>query len=125
MKTKATRDARHAPSAPHPKNPRDKTHNVYPIEALLASPTYAKMTPTEKLVAMLKVKPLEALIAEGRVFTAKTFGERVGYSYDHVRRLCRAGKITPPPVLLGSGKTWKEYFFLPEHIDAVFSSKPV
>ena len=93
------------------------------VEALVASPAYAKMTPTEKLVAMLKVKPLEALIAEDRVYTAKTFGERVGFSYDHVRRLARAGKINPKPVMLGSGKCWREYFFLPEHIDALFSSR--
>ena len=94
------------------------------VEALVASPAYAKMTPTEKLVAMLKVKPLEQLIAEDRVYTAKTFGERVGYSYDHVRRLCRADKIKPRPVMLGAGKVWREYFFLPEHLDAVFAQRP-
>lgn len=94
------------------------------IEALVARQDFKALTPTEKLVAMLKIKPLEALIADGRVYNAKIFGDRVGYSYDHVRRLCRANKIIPPPVMLGAGKVWKEYFFLPEHIDAVFAQKP-
>lgn len=104
--------------------PKRGTMKKPSLEALVASHAFKAMDPTEKLIAMLKVKPIEQLIAEDRVYNAKTFGERVGYSYDHVRRLCRAGKIKPAPVMLGAGKVWKEYFFLPEHIDAVFASRP-
>jgi len=93
------------------------------LDALIASSAFEKLEPTDKLVAMLKIKSMEALIAEGHVFNARLFGERVGYSYDHVRRLARAGKFSPPPVMLGQGKVWKEYVFLPEHIDAVFARK--
>ena len=100
-----------------------KTKKPQNLDALVASNNFKKLSPTDKLVAMLRVKPLEVLISEGRVFTAKLFGERVGYSYDHVRRLCRAGKIKPEPVMLGQGKCWREYYFLPEHIDAVFAQK--
>ena len=96
---------------------------VQTIEKLQAQPEYARLSPTDKLVSMLKIKPLGELIIAGHVYTAKIFGERVGYSYDHVRRLCRAGKIIPLPILLGSGKVWREYYFLAEHIDAVFANK--
>lgn len=94
------------------------------LETLIASRAFARLSPTEKLVAMLKLTSIEQLVADGQVYSAKTFGERVGYSYDHVRRLCRAGKISPAPVMLGSGQVWREYFFLPEHIDAIFAARP-
>lgn len=94
------------------------------LDALFKSRAFSSLSPTDKLVAMLKVEPLEKLLAAGHVYNARAFGERVGYSYDHVRRLCRAGKLDPAPVMLGAGKVWREYFFLPEHIDAVFAARP-
>lgn len=109
-------------SRKHAKKPHHSAAKT--LEALVASPAFEKLEPTEKLVAMLRFKDINALITEGRVFNAKLFGERVGYSYDHVRRLCRAGKLHPAPVMLGAGKVWKEYYFLPEHIDAVFAARP-
>lgn len=103
---------------------KNKTESLKQLRALAADPEFKKKTPTEKLTAMLALANLADLENLGLVFNAKTFGERVGYSYDHVRRLCRAGKLKPAPVMHGRGKVWREYYFLPEHLEAVFASKP-
>lgn len=67
-------------------------------------------------MATQKILSIDELVKRGELFDSDTAAQILGYSEQHLRRLCRA---TPPRI--GFVKRARAYYFTPSHLAAYFS----
>ncbi len=89
------------------------------FEKFLRTAAYKDLLPDAKLTAMLKFKPFDQLLEDGNIFNVEGASQRVGYTTQHVRRLCREDRL--PHLTRGLTEAEVHIFFLPEQLDALFT----
>lgn len=98
-----------------------------PFEKLLRSTKYKVSTPEQKLELMLEHRTFKELLAQGHVLTVGGFADKTGYTPQHVRVLCREGKIDALKRGYGAASAIAQeefqYFFLPEQVTALFAAQ--
>lgn len=105
----------------------DSPEAMRKFDELTRSMAFKALNPARKLKAMLEFKSFDTLIEHGDLLNAQMFAARTGYTPQHVRRLCREGKISC--IKRGyQGKSPQadeefQYFFLPEHVTAFFAAQ--
>ena len=55
--------------------------------------TYFKKNPSLPIIRMIEIKPFGELLEDGDIFDTVEACKRAGYTIQHLRRLCHAGKI--------------------------------
>lgn len=82
----------------------------------MKSPKISKLeTPLE---TMLRSKTFEQLLIDGDIFDVKGASDRSGYTMQHIRRLCREGRLAH--INRGLNDEEVQFFFLPEHLTGLF-----
>ena len=71
------------------------------------------------LEVMLQVKAFNDLITDGDIFTVKGAAKKLGYTPQHIRRLCRQNRL--PHIRRGVTENEFHFYFLPEHLTGLFS----
>lgn len=109
--------------SPHPMTKAAQT----PFERLLRSSKYKSLAPTERLDAMLKYRTFKDLLEQKQVLDVQDLADRTGYTPQHVRVLCRQGKIDCIKRGYGAQSSIADeefqYFFLPEQAAGLFANQ--
>lgn len=104
---------------------RPLTKPLPPFEKLLRGHRYKQSSPAEKLYLMLQYKTFAELRAQGHILDVQDLAGKTGYTPQHIRVLCRQGKIACLKRGYGASSAIAEeefqYFFLPEQAAGLFS----
>lgn len=97
------------------------------LDRLTRSKDYKKLNVEQKLQAMLAFADFKWLVENGYVLDVQAFAGKIGYTPQHVRVLCRGGKIDCLKRGYGASSPQAEeefqYFFLPEQYAAFFAAQ--
>jgi hypothetical protein len=104
-----------------------KSEKANPFEKLLRSTKYKALPPCEKLTAMLSHRTFKDLLEQKHVLDVQDLAARTGYTPQHVRVLCRQGKIDCIKRGYGASSAQADeefqYFFLPEQAAGLFATQ--
>jgi hypothetical protein len=78
-----------------------------------------KQPKPSRLDVLLKTKSFDRLLADGDIYDVRGASQRSGYTPQHVRRLCKEGRLEH--FTRGVNKDEVHYYFFPEYLTALFS----
>ena len=97
------------------------------VAKIQRSSAYKKSTVADKLNMLLEVMSFEDLLEEGILLDVQGMAAKTGYTPQHIRVLCRQGKLTCIRRGYGAASAQAEeefqYFFLREQVSALFSAE--